>query len=244
MSESTRSEFKEFLNFMKFLILAIFFVVGMMFLSESISGIRDYFANFWTPSQKFESKVSAVGLSEAGDLVALVATNSAVEFWEQSSTWTYEGKEIIACCDYDLEYRYDLTKARVDVIDPDEKMIRITLPPVKVTCAVKDLRVLKAEGGQSVIGRYRIRESQINKVLDRAKESAMKAAGGSETNIRMAERSVRSTLATLFLPLVGSRSNIEFFFEEPSTGREAVAYDDERLQQSIKEGPAEEDKTK
>ena len=72
----------------------------------------------------------------------------------------------------------------------------------------------------------------------------MKAAGGSETNIRMAERSVRSTLATLFLPLVGSRSNIEFFFEEPSTGREAVAYDDERLQQSIKEGPAEEDKTK
>lgn len=233
MAESTRSEFNEFFRFMKFLILAIFFVVGMMFLAESMQGMRKWIRDFWTPSQTFVSKVNAVGLREAGDLVALVASNSAVEFWEQSDTWTYEGKEIIACCDYDLEYRFDLGKAEVEVVDPEQKMIRINLPPVKVNCSVTDLRVLKADGGRSVIGRYRIRDDQINKVLDRAKAAATQAASGNQTNIRMAERSVQSTLAALFAPVVGSRSNIEFFFGQPQDGRETVSYNDEKLQRSI-----------
>lgn len=235
MAESTRSEFGDFFRFMKFLILAIFFVVGMMFLAESMQGIRNWFRDFWTPSQTFTSKVNAVGLREAGDLVALVASNSAVEFWEQSDTWTYEGKEIIACCDYDLEYRFDLGKAKVEVVDPEQKTIRISLPPVKVNCSVTDLRVLKAEGGRSAVGRYRIRENQINKVLDRAKAAATKAASGNETNVRMAERSIQGTLAALFAPVVGSRSNIEFFFEQPPEGRETVSYNDEKLQRSLEE---------
>jgi len=242
MPESTKSEFGEFFRFMKFLILAIFFVVGMMFLAESMQGIRNWFRDFWTPSQTFVSKVNAVGLREAGDLVALVASSSAVEFWEQSDTWTYEGKEIVACCDYDLEYRFDLTKAKVDVVDPKEKRIRITLPPAHVSCSVKDLRVLKAEGGKSVIGRYRIRERQINKVLDRAKKAAMEQATANQTNIRMAEKSVRSTLTALFEPIVGSRANIEFFFEQSAEGRESISYNDEELQRSIEETANAEDK--
>ena len=233
MPESTRSEFNEFFRFMKFLILAIFFVVGLMFLAESMHGIRNWIRDFLTPSQTFVSKVKAVVLSEAGDLVALVASNSAVEFWEQSTSWTYEGKEIIACCDYDLEYRFDLRKAKVDVVDPEQKMIRISLPPLKVNCSVRDLRVLKSDGGKSVIGRYRIREDQINKVLDRAKEAATQAASGNQTNIGMAERSVKVTLVALFAPVVGSHSNIEFFFEQPQEGRETVSDNDEKLQRSI-----------
>lgn len=230
--KSRASEVSQFLGFMKIFIPALLFVVGMMNVREAIAAIREFF----TPTVTWEGRVKDVGLSEAGDLVALVASNSAVKFFRQSNTWTYRGKKITAACDYELEYRFDLTQAKVEVVDPDEKKIRITLPAASIKCAIQDLRILQAEGGESLIGKYEIRPDQLNKVIDSAKEMAVQSVSKNKTNIRMAKQSIKGTLATLFSGAGIRRENIEFVFQEPAGDQQTVSYNDDQLKENVKDG--------
>lgn len=218
------SEFKQFLQFMKWLIPAILFVVGMMFVPEAVESIRGIFRRGPDTEQ---TVVKDIGLHEMGDLVALTSMNSVIEFWEQSDGWFYEGKEVTVACDYELEYRFDLTKAVVEDSRSQDKNIRIKLPEERVKCSINELRVLESGGGWSPIGTYRIRPDQMNRVFNKAKASAIESVKKNKVNATLARRSVEGTIAALFVGFGVPRAEIEFTYVPASDGADALSVSDD-----------------
>lgn len=218
------SEFKQFLQFMKWLIPAMLFVVGMMFVPEAVESIRGVFRR--GPDTE-ETVVKDIGLHEMGDLVALTSMNSVIEFWEQSDGWFYEGKKVTVACDYELEYRFDLTKATVEVSGSQGDKIRIKLPEERVKCSINELRVLEAGGGWSPIGTYKIRPSQMNKVFTKAKDSAVSSVKKNKVNASLARRSVEGTIAALFAGAGVPRANIDFTYLPSGDKSEEFSFSDD-----------------
>ena len=223
------SEFKQFLQFMKWLIPAILLVVGMMYVPEGYKEAKKFLRHaFEVQERPPEGIVAAIDLKRVGELVALIAKNSVAEKWEQADTWLYSGKQIIISCDCDFEYRFDMAKAVVEQPDKEKRAFVVKLPAGTVKCIINDLRVLDAtEGYVPLWGKYRIRPDQLNKVFEKAKARAMKSAMDSEVYMEIAEQSLKQTLAALF-----GGAEIDFQFAEPTAGGHATSYDDSALREN------------
>lgn len=179
------------------------------------------------PSSKMERTHRQVlqGVHELGDLVALSATMKDIQTMKEEPRWyKAQQKKIALICEFELEHRFDLTKAQL--ANASTGRLTVELPPCRVKTGITNVEVYDEQDGVYEIPltgglriealRDRITTEERNQMIQEARKAAQTAALNMDSQmLSRAEQSAKRTLQALARAL-GVNEEVEVVFRDRS----------------------------
>lgn len=182
------------------------------------------------PASKMERTHRQVlqGVHELGDLVALSATMKDIQTMKEEPRW-YKSREkkLALICEFELEHRFDLTKARM--ANASNGRLTLELPPCRVKNGITNVEVYDEQDGVIEVPltggfrveayRDRITTEERNQMIQDARKAAEAAALNMDSQmLSRAEQSAKRTLQALARAL-GVNEEVEVVFRDRSENR-------------------------
>jgi len=168
------------------------------------------------------------GVHELGDLVALSATMKDIQTDVEEPHW-YKArqKKLALICEFELEHRFDLTKATM--ANASTGRLTLELPPCRVKTGITNVEVYDEQDGVFEISlssgirveayRDRITTEERNKMIKAARKEAEQAALNMDSQmLSRAEQSAKRTLQALARAL-GVNEEVEVVFRDRSENK-------------------------
>ena len=206
-------------------LLGAAFLLGTL----AIPALGGVLQRLW-PASKMERTHRQVlqGVHELGDLVALSATMKDIQTNVEEPQW-YKArqKKLALICEFELEHRFDLTKATM--ANASTGRLTLELPPCRVKTGITNVEVYDEQDGvieiplSSVIRveayRDRITTEERNKMIQYARKEAEQAALNMDSQmLSRAEQSAKRTLQALARAL-GVNEEVEVVFRDRSENK-------------------------
>jgi hypothetical protein len=206
-------------------LLAAAFLLGTL----AIPALGGVLQRLW-PASKIERTHRQVlqGVHELGDLVALSATMKDIQTMVEEPHW-YKArqKKLALICEFELEHRFDLTKAKM--ASASTGRLTVELPPCRVKTGISNVEVYDEQDGVIEIPlsggfrveayRDRITTEERNKMIQDAKRAAEAAALKMDSQmLSRAEQSAKRTLQALARAL-GVNEEVEVVFRDRSENK-------------------------
>ncbi len=183
------------------------------------------------PASKIEKTHRQVlqGVHELGDLVALSATMKDIQTMAEEPHW-YKArqKKLALICEFELEHRFDLTKALL--ANASTGRLTVELPPCRVKTGLTNVEVYDEQDGVIEIPIYgsplrveayrdRITIDERNQMIQNARKAAEQAALNIDSQmLSRAEQSAKRTLQALARAL-GVNEEVEVVFRDRSENK-------------------------
>ena len=206
-------------------LLGAAFLLGTL----AIPALGGVLQRLW-PASKMERTHRQVlqGVHELGDLVALSATMKDIQTMVEDPQW-YKArqKKLALICEFELEHRFDLTKATM--ANASTGRLTLELPPCRVKTGITNVEVYDEQDGFIEIPlssgirveayRDRITTEERNKMIQYARKEASQAALNMDSQmLSRAEQSAKRTLQALARAL-GVNEEVEVVFRDRSENK-------------------------